>query len=67
MPEDPKLVELLVRIDERVKAIDDKLEKQNGRVADHEQRIRWNERFRNFAMGALGLGAGGWGITEWWK
>ena len=56
---------VLARIDERVKAIDEKLDVHKETAEDHEKRIRWNERFRNYAMGALLVSGSGLGIMEW--
>ena len=56
---------VLARIDERVKAIDEKLDNDREDIKDHEKRIRLNERIRNFAIGGLAISGGGWSITEW--
>ncbi len=61
----------LARIEEKVISIDDKLGAHmlasKEKADDHERRIRWNERFRNFALGALGLGGSSLGLMEWFK
>jgi hypothetical protein len=63
--------DLLVRIDERLKSMDEKLDKHLGDDElvheDHEKRIRLGERIRNIAIGVTVFGGSGWGWMEWWK
>jgi hypothetical protein len=63
--------DLLTRIDERTQNIEMLLQKHvsdDEKIqGDHEKRIRWNERFRNWCLGVLAAGGGGWGGFEFFK
>ncbi len=61
---------LLARIDERTKAMADRLEEhlENDEQvhADHEERIRVGEKWRNRLIGLIAAGAGGSGGLAAW-
>jgi len=49
---DKETIELLIRIDERTKNIDEKIEDQNRRMDSHALKIRGLEKWRNIVVGA---------------
>lgn len=67
---DEDSVVLLVRIDERTKAMDEKLDDQAKSIRDHEKRLQSSENFRSKLVGygsALGISSGGLAalVTKW--